>query len=351
MSRADAKSVDAVQIRTAMLRWFARNKRSDPWRLNPTPYSIWVAEVMLQQTVVAAVVPYFKLWMKRFPTLRRLAQAPEQEVLRAWEGLGYYSRARNLRKAAQVIVERHNGQVPQQYEELVKLPGIGDYTASAILSIAYKKPYPVIDANVRRVVSRILGVQSDDSAHSFLQLVISKKDPGKFNEAIMELGQTICRVRSPICEHCPIKSRCRARELGIQSEIPLKTTKTIIEKQSLVLVVRFRDKILLQENASGLFAGMRSLPRIPLAGKPPELTVERYLRKIGHENFEITGRLKVRTHKYTKYSDLLTPIIVRLHACDGTKCENDSWVALYKLDSYPLPAIDRKIVVDLLNLN
>ncbi len=355
MSRTPIRPDSAPTIRALLLRWFARNKRPDPWRLNPTPYSVWVAEVMLQQTVVAAVIPFYTAWMRKFPDVQSLADAPEKDVLRQWEGLGYYSRARNLRKAARQIVEQYDGKLPQQYDELVGLPGVGDYTASAIMSIAFKKPYPVLDANVRRVVSRILAIQTEDHATSqkireFLQVVISKKKPGEFNEAMMELGQTICRARNPICERCPIKSKCRANELGIQSEIPMKLSKATIERRSLVFILQYRDKILLQENLSGLFAGMKSLPRIAYSGKSPKFAASKFLHLRGHDKFEIIGRLKVRTHKYTKYSDRLTPIVVELQGKIGLKMGNVSWVMLNSLDEHPLPAIDRKIVADFLNL-
>lgn len=355
MSPTKHQKNDAKFIRTALLRWFGRNKRPDPWRVKPTPYSVWIAEVMLQQTVVQAVIPHYNAWMKRFPDIQSLASASEKEVLRQWEGLGYYSRARNLHKTAQLLANQNSGNLPDQYERLVHLPGIGDYTASAILSIAFQKPYPVLDANVRRVVRRLLaieieGSQSTQQIREFLHTAISPKRPGEFNEAIMELGQTICRVRNPLCDVCPVKSKCSARALGIQSDIPTPKTKVSVVKASFVLLVLCRGKLLLQKNNTGLFAGMWSLPRAPRSKLSAERTISRFLRKEDTQGFEITARLKPRMHTYTKYTDSLTPIVVRLDSVKFPKSASGNWVAFSRLDDYPLPAIDRKIIDEMLAL-
>ena len=341
--------------RTALLRWFARNKRPDPWRIKPTPYSIWIAEVMLQQTVVQAVIPYYNAWMKRFPDIQSLASSSEKEVLRQWEGLGYYSRARNLHKTARLLVDQDGGNLPDQYERLVHLPGIGDYTASAILSIAFQKPYPVLDANVRRVVRRLLAIEIEGSKSTqqireFLHSAISPKHPGDFNEAMMELGQTICRVRNPLCDVCPVKSKCCARALGIQSDIPIPKTRVSVVKASFVLLILCRDKLLLRKNNAGLFAGMWSLPRAPRSKLSAERMISRFLHKEDTQGFEITARLHPRTHTYTKNIDKVSPIVVRLESTEFPKSANINWVACSKLDGYPLPAIDRKIIDEMLAL-
>ncbi len=355
MTRANLQLNGPRYTRTALLRWFARNKRPDPWRTDPTPYSVWVAEVMLQQTVVKAALPFYNAWMKSFPDIQTLASASEKEVLRRWEGLGYYSRARNLHKTARLLVAQNGGCLPDQYESLIRLPGIGDYTASAILSIAFKKPYPVLDANVRRVVRRFLAIRAEDSQSTqqlreFLHRAISRGKPGAFNEAIMELGQTVCRARSPLCDDCPIKSQCRALALGIQSEIPTPKTRASVGKTSYVLLLLCRGKLLLQRNQTGRFVGMWSLPRMSKSRLSAERAISRFLRQEDAAGFEIMAILRARTHTYTKYSDRLTPVVVALQSARPAASPNANWVALDKLEGYPLPAIDRKITADLLAL-
>ncbi len=355
MSRNNVQNNEPRNFRTALLNWFEHNKRDDPWRINPTPYSVWIAEVMLQQTVVQAVIPHYRAWMKRFPDIQSLASSSEKEVLRQWEGLGYYSRARNLHKSARLLVTYGGANLPDSYESLIRLPGIGDYTASAILSIAFRKPYPVLDANVRRVVRRLLAMKVEDSKSTrqireFLDCAISSKNPGAFNEAMMELGQTICRVRNPLCDECPVKNRCSARSLGIQSEIPEPKPRVSVDKTSCVLVIRCRDSLLLQKNETGLFAGMWSLPRVTRPRLPEARIISQLLPELEIQQIEFTAQLRPRVHTYTKYIDRLRPIVVRLNCSRFPKSSNGNWVAYSRLDRYPLPAIDRKIINEMLAL-
>lgn len=331
--------------------WFARNRRADPWRENATPYSIWVAEVMLQQTVVKAVVPYFLTWMKLFPGIASLAVATEQKVLRTWEGLGYYSRARNLHKTAKLIVSEHGGRLPSDYDQLLELPGIGEYTAAAIMSIAFGKPYPVVDANVTRVVRRILAIRDDSVAgkrrvREFLELAIHRRKPGDFNEAMMELGQTVCRSRQPQCEICPISRYCRAHELGIESEIPAGKTNRSQRKLSIVLVIVNRGRLLAVENKTGLFAGMLTLPKIVNGGEKWKESVREYCRELGMTGYELMVKLDPRTHLYTKTSDRLSPIVLRAKGFAGRLPQGYRWVGTGTIDGYPMPSIHRKIIAD-----
>lgn len=335
-----------------MLSWFFRNRRDDPWREKPTPYSIWIAEVMLQQTVVKAVVPYFARWMKEFPTIARLAAAQEQKVLRAWEGLGYYSRARNLHRAAKQIVREHDGKLPAKYNELLRLPGIGEYTAAAIMSIALRQPYPVVDANVRRVVQRLLAIRTltpknERQMREFLELAISPNEPGEFNEAIMELGQTVCRNRQALCGECPIRRYCRAEKMGIQSEIPAQKRRATRQRASIVMVIVSRGRILLAENASGMFAGMFTLPKIVSGGSNEDAAISEHLSKLGVGRFRVIGKLRGRKHLYTKYTDRLSPVMIRLATPISVDTTKFRWVAMKDLEQFPMPAIHRKIVADI----
>src|SRR5688572_11010319 len=188
-----------LAIRQKLLRWYQNNKRALPWRRSQDPYAVWISETMLQQTQVNTVIPYYEKFLHRFPTVDALARAPLPQVLRLWSGLGYYRRAANLKKAAQQIVRRHDGQIPRDFAQLKALAGIGDYTAGALLSIAFGKPYPAIDGNVRRVLSRLLGNAHERRVHALAAEIIPAARPGEFNQAIMELGATVCTPKNPRC--------------------------------------------------------------------------------------------------------------------------------------------------------
>jgi A/G-specific adenine glycosylase len=219
-------------FRKNLLEWFRAYRRELPWRLNKDPYRVWLSEIMLQQTRVAAVIPYFERFLARFPTITALAEAPAEEVLRLWSGLGYYSRARNLQRAAQQIVAKHAGAFPVEETEVLVLPGIGAYTSAAILSIAFGQPFAVLDGNVARVLARLFAVRGDlrepatwrelqESADKLLE----RKSPGDWNQAMMELGATVCTPRAPQCSLCPVAKYCVARKEGLQDKIPEKRRK------------------------------------------------------------------------------------------------------------------------------
>jgi A/G-specific adenine glycosylase len=234
------------RFRKNLLAWFAEFQRDLPWRQTRDPYRIWLSEIMLQQTRVAAAIPYYERFLKRFPSVEALARAPQDEVLRLWSGLGYYSRARNLQKAAQEIVAKHNGVFPREPAEALALPGIGAYTAAAILSIAYQKNHAVLDGNVARVVARLNAIRGDLRAngtwqklHGSADRLLDENSPGDWNQAMMELGATLCTPRSPQCLLCPVSEFCEARKQGLAEVIPEKRTKrdTVeITLASLVLV-------------------------------------------------------------------------------------------------------------------
>jgi A/G-specific adenine glycosylase len=202
--------------------WFEENQRSLPWRSSYDPYHVWISEVMLQQTQVETVVPYFERWMAALPSVSALAAADEQTVLNLWAGLGYYSRARNLMAAAKLIESDHNGSLPADYEALRSLPGIGQYTAGAILSIAFNKAYPIVDGNVRRVLSRVYGWEEDSPKRLWdaAAMLVQRAKPRLINQAIMELGATVCSFKAPRCLVCPIQVECVAYKTGKQLEIP-----------------------------------------------------------------------------------------------------------------------------------
>jgi len=245
-----------TSFRKNLTGWFHEYRRDLPWRRTKDPYRIWLSEVMLQQTRVAVVIPFYERFLERFPTAQELADAPEQEVLRLWAGLGYYSRARNLQKAARQIVADHGGRFPDGREETLKLAGIGDYTSAAVLSIAYGKPLAVLDGNVARVLARIAGMRGDLRAGGRWQKLqhwadelLDPADPGEWNEAMMELGATVCTPRSPQCLVCPVAEFCAARMEGSTEAIPEKRKKSQrvdITLAALVLVDARQFTLLLQ---------------------------------------------------------------------------------------------------------
>jgi A/G-specific adenine glycosylase len=237
-------SRDLAEIRKRLLGWFRKYRRELPWRINKDPYRIWLSEIMLQQTRVAAVIPFYERFLERFPDIRALAEAPEEEVLRLWSGLGYYSRARNLQRAARQIVARHGGEFPRTAEEALALPGIGSYTAAAILSIAFGAKHAVLDGNVARVLARLDAIQGDLRENGRWQRLqksadklLDPKSPSDWNEAMMELGAMVCTPRAPQCLLCPVAEFCRARRLGLADIVPDKRKKRATVEVTLAAAV------------------------------------------------------------------------------------------------------------------
>ncbi|QJW47988.1 A/G-specific adenine glycosylase [bacterium BFN5] len=293
-----------------LLAWYDNYKRHLPWRERKDAYAIWVSEIMLQQTRVDTVIPYYQRWMQRFPNLEILAQSEETEVVRYWEGLGYYSRARNLRRGAIEVLERFGGQVPRTTTELRSLSGIGEYTAGAIMSIAYNERVPAVDGNVLRIISRLENI-SDDIAKLAVKrqitvLVHSKipgDRPGDFNQALMDLGASICLPRAPLCNQCPISGHCEAFELEIQQTLPVKAPKNKPEPVFIVAGI-LRDgagRFLLRKRPEqGLLAGMWEFPSIETADKPAKLEDLKRLFSTHSELLDITeGPFFATTHTFS----------------------------------------------------
>ena len=236
-----------------LLKWYDANKRDLPWRDSHDAYAIWVSEVMLQQTRVQTVIPFFRRFLRTFPTLQALADASLQELLQAWAGLGYYTRVRCLQKAAQQIIKKYGGRIPETDSELLALPGIGQYTAGAILSIAFSKPYPVVDGNVTRVLSRLFLLEDDSQTSKSRRTLwnlagqlVPRSSPGNFNQALMELGSTICSPRSPACLLCPLSQECLARREGLEEQLPRKKGRSeSLESRQAVAVVGHRGRYLI----------------------------------------------------------------------------------------------------------
>jgi A/G-specific adenine glycosylase len=351
------------KFRKNLLRWFSEAQRDLPWRRTKDPYRVWLSEIMLQQTRVAAVIPYYERFVARFPNVQSLAEAPEQEVLRFWAGLGYYSRARNLQKAAQQIVQQHNSQFPDTHEEALELSGIGAYTAAAILSIAYSKKFAVLDGNVARVLARLGAVRGDLRSNGQWQKLQDTADtllapnaPGDWNQAMMELGATVCTPRSPQCLLCPVREFCDARKRGLSDVIPAKREKRANEEvrlAALVLVDTQKRTLLLPppktapENVQDpdvtvLLSRMWHFPTIRVhTNAEAELTVlaaKLFGRR--QTNAVLTPLKKVR-HAVTYRQITLNPFRMDVRKLPAIADANT--IALTDLSSVPISNLTRKV--------
>ncbi|MDP8229065.1 MAG: A/G-specific adenine glycosylase [Candidatus Electryoneaceae bacterium] len=331
-----------------LVQWFLRNRRDLPWRSNRSPYSVWISEVMLQQTVLKTVIPYFNRWMDDYPNILRLADADENNLLLMWEGLGYYRRAVNILKTARIIVEQFNERLPADYKELRGLPGIGDYTASAILSIGYGQPYPVVDANVRRVMRRLYDweVLNEKELRQTLQRSIPHDAPGQFNEALMELGQLLCTPRNPVCKDCPLQESCIAYLCGTQNEIIKNKRKSaVIRKETILLLVVHKDQLLITKRRESLFEGLWLLPKLE---KPDsvESAVRTFIIERIAPDFVPIATLTPRTHHYTRYAERLNPSAYRVMKPYILKDTDYLWIGKDEISHYPFPSVYRRIIND-----
>lgn len=294
----------ASKLATRLIDWYLKNKRDLPWRRTRDPYRIWLSEIMLQQTRVAAVIPYYERFLARFPDFQSLANAPESELLALWAGLGYYSRARNLQKAARQMLAM--GGFPNDYERIRALPGVGDYTAAAVGSIAFGLPVAVLDGNVIRVMSRVncesgeIGnAQVRERLRESVQNQIDSGRPAEYNQGLMELGATICLPQNPKCLICPINDICCARGRGIENSLPIKIKKQVgIEEEKRVLLIVRQGKLLLwrREETSKRLAGFWEVPeRESLPGAEQKELLGRFRHAIVNHRYEVfvhTGKLK-----------------------------------------------------------
>jgi A/G-specific adenine glycosylase len=294
-----------IKFRSRLLGWYGKHQRSLPWRINPSPYRVWISETMLQQTQAATVVPYFNRFLKRFPNLESLAQSSEQEVLELWAGLGYYNRARNLHRAARKIVRLY-GEFPEDYKTVLSLPGVGRYTAGAICSLALNQTHPVVDGNIRRVLSRLHAAKERIPESWYwdqMSSLLPDKNPSSFNQAMMELGATVCAPSQPACPHCPVRLFCRARELGLQNRIPeARSKQSTIPLRLVMLVLKKNDRILLTPLGGIHFIpGEWGLPfRIAAAGKSIESAASALCRKILGRAVPLAPCASIR-HSITRY--------------------------------------------------
>jgi len=343
-------------LQRQLLNWYEEEKREMPWRNNRDPYRILVSEFMLQQTQVKTVIPYFERWIKSFPTLQKLAQARESTVLKHWEGLGYYSRARNLRKTAQIIQQEYSGKVPESLSEIMKLPGVGRYTAGAVLSIAFDQRVPVLDGNVKRVLSRIFLLKenggnrkSENVLWEVMQNLLPKMETGNFNQAFMELGATVCLPKKPLCLLCPLKRTCQAQESGKQNHYPPRKQPPPSSKIEVSAgVILRRNKIFIQKRKTGgLMGGLWEFPGGKFEpGESPEQCLHREIQEELGVTLHIDEKLMVVKHSYTRFRVTLHVFFCRIRSgrLSPTACEEWDWVKMEELETYPFPAANVKII-------
>ena len=338
-----------ADIVTPLLTWFEENARDLPWRKNVTPYQVWVSEIMLQQTRVEAVKAYYIRFMKRLPTVEALADISEDELLKLWEGLGYYNRVRNMQKAACVITEEYGGKFPDQYEQLLSLPGIGSYTAGAIGSIAYNLPEPAVDGNVLRVLARIRGDYEDIAEPTVKKRVETELRAllqdipvaGAFNQALMELGATVCVPNgAPKCEICPIQQsktcRCIAFDQSSQSELPVKSPKKQrrIDEKTVILIMDDRRAIIRKRPSTGLLAGLYEFPNAE--GYLSEREVQDYVENMGFFSIRIE-KLPEVTHIFTHREWRMRAYAVQIAEPERINQENLFVDRTQIEETYPLP--------------
>jgi A/G-specific adenine glycosylase len=342
------------RIAKNLLKWFRAHARDLPWRRTRDPYAIWISEVMLQQTQVKTVVPYWERWMTHLPTVQALARAPQRRVLKLWEGLGYYSRARNLQRAAKMVVARHEGEFPATFEAILALPGIGRYTAGAICSIAFNQPYPVVDGNVVRVLTRLFGLRGNPKERrtnaslwslaaelvQVAQRLDTKNGCSHFNQSMMELGATICLPRNPSCGECPVKSACVARTTYRIAEFPELPQRTASTERRVAAFVLERDGryLVRQRPARVVNQGLWEFPNVELNNG---LTLAELARKYFRLDFSRAQTLSTIRHTITRYR-----ITLEVFRCPAPpkRTTDGKWLTLSELQKLPFPSADRRIL-------
>lgn len=338
-----------------LLSWYDLHKRDLPWRHERTPYTCWVSEIMLQQTRVETVIPYYERWMRRFPDVSSLAAASEEEVLKEWEGLGYYTRARSLHKCARLLAERYGGELPKNAAALRALPGIGPYTAGAIASTAFNLPEAALDGNIRRIYARIYDVsepvklpETEKRLWDYAREHLSPERPGDMNEALMDLGATICVPAAPNCLICPIREICLASQNGTAAERPVQLTAAPVPHYTVAAaVIRQGERVLIAKRPSkGLLGGMWEYPGGKLeAGESLSECVQREIREELGVEIRVGAVVGTYRHAYTHFKVTLTAFACELTEGIPRALSADAleWAEINRLEAFPMGKIDRAI--------
>ena len=344
-------------IRERLRDWYAHHHRKLPWRETHDPYSIWVSEAMLQQTQVSTVVPYYLRFIERFPTVLSLAGASLQDVLKQWEGLGYYGRIRNLHKASQQVRDNFGGAIPQDWASFRKLPGVGDYIAAAVLSIALNQPYAVVDGNVKRVLSRLYLMDAPvnhSNAHAtYLEparMLLDTDSPGLHNQAIMDLGAMVCKPAAPNCDICPVRMFCKAFNSRLTVDYPRRLKRLPVPQHAVAVGVVYRGDgrvLITRRKADGLLGGLWEFPGGKI--RDAESAEDACIREIQEEtgiSVRVQSRLTQVKHAYTHFKIVMDVFICR-YVAGSVQLNGPSdycWATLDELERYPFPGANRKFM-------
>lgn len=351
------------QISIPLVNWFDAYQRRLPWREDYSPYTVWISEVMLQQTQVDRVIPYYLRWMRQFPTLESLFMAPYDELLRLWEGLGYYSRVKSIYKTSKIIRYQYSGQFPENHDELLKLPGIGPYTAGAIMSIAFNKNYPLVDGNVIRIITRIFNIENSVEQREIKNFIWKKAEElilfGRarwLNQALMELGALICTPKSPVCHECPVQKSCLSFHLGCVEQRPVVLPFKKLVPIQVVVGVLLKDGLFFiqQRPANGLMADLWEFPggKIKQGEKPEDALVREFQEEL-QLNIHAGKKISTLKHGYTNFSVTLHAYFCKLvpeNQSPILKFASDyRWVKPQDLTAYAFPAANRRLIDILIN--
>ena len=340
--------------------WYQRHGRDLPWRKTTDPYSIWVSEIMLQQTQVKTVIPYYYRWLERFPDIPTLANSPLQSVLKQWEGLGYYARARNLHRAAQKVVEDYQGVFPDRFSDVLSLPGIGRTTAGGILSAAFNQPITILDGNVKRVLARLVGLKTPpkkaiNQLWELSDRLLDRDHPREYNQALMDLGATICTPKQPSCLLCPWRDFCYAFQSNLQTQIPMREPSTPLPHKQIGVAVIWNDQgeVLIDRRLEeGLLGGLWEFPggKIEANETIPDCIKREIKEELGI-SIEVEDHLITLNHAYTHFRVTLNVYHCRYLAGEPQpiECEEIRWVKPEQLSQFPFPKANTKIIDAILN--
>ncbi|MCR4666307.1 MAG: A/G-specific adenine glycosylase [Desulfovibrio sp.] len=344
-----------LAVRKELLAWFERHKRDLPWRKNYTPYEVWISEIMLQQTQMQRGVEYFLRWMKRFPDIRHVAMSSDEDLLRAWEGLGYYSRAKNIKKAAAQILKEHGGVFPEHLDDIRALPGVGPYTANAIAGIAFRQHVACVDANVERIVSRLFNIDDDIGTREgkariaeYALALVPEGEARNANQAMMEFGALQCG-KNPRCEGCPLIAFCRARKAGVEKTLPVKR-KPLRTRHARVALALLRHKgsfLLVKRGTPGLWSGLYTFPFVQVGEKNPETALRFFLtRELSIHVENPTWRITL-VHSHTSWHvKLFAYAFMDVGVPVRSLPEGYVWISERDLGALPLPSPHRRILCD-----
>lgn len=346
-----------------LLDWYHKNKRDMPWRKTSDPYRIWISEIMLQQTRVDTVIPYYRRFLEAFPTVQDLANADQQKVLKLWEGLGYYSRARNMHQAAMEVQNERNGTVPDSYDELLKLKGIGPYTAAAISSIAFREKQAVVDGNVIRVMSRFYGIEDDvrrtavkNQIQELTDEIIPREQPGEFNQAVMELGALVCTPRNPLCDSCPLSTACTAYNSARTETIPYKSKKKKIPHHQIGvgMVTDGNGRLLIALRPDdAMLGGLWEFPGgKKKQGESLTDTVQRELQEELGVTVQVNDKFMKLKHAYSHFKITLHAYwcVITSGTPEPISSNGLKWVTLDEISEFPFPKAN-KVLIEKLQTN